>query len=106
MAKKKSMTLQGELFWEYRAKYAEWEKTFSDIRLVEELLKIEKAKPEYKRIFDLIDQEVLLRDVVRSDGAFLMDVQKRVAKSIGLSLDEFLSKCVIDHETGVMRIID
>ena len=99
-------TLHGELFWEYRAKTAEYEKALLELKSAQRELNIEKADLRYKKLLRLFEEEKRLAGDLKEHAGLLRGVQLKAAANLGLELDEFLNHCLIDHETGVVRIID
>lgn len=98
--------LFGELFWEYRAKTAEWEKAFLDSCLASKACTEEKKDPKYAPLLELMQEEERALKEVKQRGTVLKAVQERVAKRLGISLEDFLAKCVIDFDTGIVRLLD
>jgi hypothetical protein len=96
----------GELLWEYRAKMAEWEKVYLEGKGVNQRLAMEKLNPKYKELFSLIVEDEQKRLEVKRCAGLLRSVQEKAAAKLGISLEEFLTKCTIDHETGVVRFLD
>lgn len=96
----------GELLWEYRAKMAEWEKVYLEGKGVNQRLAMEKLNPKYKELFSLMVEDEQKRLEVKRCAGLLRSVQEKAAAKLGVSLEEFLTKCTIDHETGVVRFLD
>jgi len=102
----KSMSLHGEIFWEYRAKTAEYEYTLLQLQQMVKALNLEKSDPKYKKLFELMQKEEVLKGELKQHAELLRGVQIKVANKLGLELQTFLKACTINHETGVVRIID
>ncbi len=96
----------GDLLWEYRAKMAEWEKAFADSKFSTYKLDKEKSDPKYQKLLLMLAQEAQVKAEVKRCGDTLKEVQERAAKSLGISTEEFLKSCTIDHITGVVRYLD
>lgn len=100
------MSLHGELFWEYRAKLAEYEKTLLERNVALKELNRELSDPKYKKVVELITAEEEARKSLKQQASFLRGVQVKAATKLGISIDVFLKECLIDHETGVVRILE
>jgi hypothetical protein len=98
--------LHGELFWEYRAKTAEYEKMLLEHSIASKELKTELSDPKYKKVVDLMAQDEALRAQLKEYASLLRGAQLKAAAALGIPVEVFLKDCFIDHETGVVRIID
>lgn len=97
-------TLHGEMFWEYRAKTAEYEKVLLEFRLVDKELKAEKSDPKYQKLLKLMADQERMVEELRKHADLLRGVQVKTAQKLGLDIETFLKECTIDHETGVVTI--
>lgn len=100
------MTIFGEIFWEYRAKTAEYEKALMELQNASKDLNAEKLDPKYEKLLNMMAQENRLREQLKNYADLLRGVQVKVAKHLDLDIKTFLKDCVVDHETGVVKIID
>lgn len=100
------LMLYGDLFWEYRAKTAEWERTNSQLEFSILELGVEKKDPKYTKLLKMIRKEVALRRELKANADFLRHVQKRVSDRLGIELSDFLGRCVVDYDTGIVRFTD
>lgn len=101
-----AMALHGELFWEYRAKTAEYEKILLEQNVSSKELKTELSDPKYKKVVDLMAKDEALRAQLKEYASLLRGAQLKAAAALGISIEVFLKDCFIDHETGVVRFID
>ena len=85
---------------------AEWEKAFSDNKFSTYKLDKEKSDPKYQKLLLMMSQDAQVKAEVKRCGDLLKEVQERAAKSLGISTEEFLKNCTIDHMTGVVRYLD
>lgn len=100
------LALYGEVFWEYRAKTAEYEKALLELTISSKELKTELSDPKYKTVAELIEKENFLKGQLKERASFLRGAQIKAAKKLGLPIERFLKECFIDYETGVVRIFD
>ena len=100
------MSIFGELFWEYRAKMAEYEKALIELQSASKDLDTEKLDPKYEKLLKMMAQENRLKEQLKQYADLLRGVQVKVAKRLDLDIKTFLKDCIIDHETGVVKIID
>lgn len=96
----------GELLWEYRARHAEWERAFAEANLVNHRIVQEKKDPKYKPLLDLMAKNDQVRAEIQRAGIALKVVQQLAANKLGITLEEFLNNCTVDHETGLVRFLD
>ena len=96
----------GDLFWEYRAKTSEWEKAYADHRFTEFRFSQEKSDPKYIKLLALLEEHDRSKEALKQYGLQLREVQAKAAKKLGISLQEFLKNCTVDHETGIVRFLD
>ena len=101
-----SLPSLGSLLWEYRARTAEWEKAYADFKFAKYKADQEKLKPIYKVLLQLIHEEEQHKDVVTNAARHLREIQHRAAQKLGITLGEFLSKCTVDDESGIVRYLD
>ena len=99
-------SLHGELFWEYRAKTSEYERALLEYTVSSKELKQELADPKYKKILELMAKEETLKSQLKEQANLLRGAQVKVATKLGMPVDRFLTACFIDHDTGVVRILD
>jgi len=99
-------TLYGELFWEYRAKTAEWEKAFLDSCMASKVVKDMSQDPKYKPLLDVLRSEEQARTELKQRAGILKAVQERVAERLNIGLDYFLKNCLIDFDTGVVSFLE
>lgn len=99
-------SIHGELFWEYRAKAAEYEKALLELTMCSRELKTELSDPKYKRIVELISNEETFKAQLKEYANLMRGAQVKVANSLGISIETFLKNCLIDYETGVVRILE
>ena len=100
------MAIFGELFWEYRAKMAEYEKALIELQTASKDLNTEKLDPKYEKLLNMMAQETRLREQLKQYAELLRGVQLKVAKHLDVDIKTFLKDCIVDHETGVVKIID
>lgn len=98
--------LFGEIFWEYRAKMAEYEKVLLEFKVAEAELIKEKQDPKYSELLKMISSQAQLSEDLKRYASLLRGVQVKVANSLNLDIETFLKECTIDHETGVVTIFD
>ena len=96
----------GELLWEYRARTAEWEKAFAEANLANHKVVQEKTDPKYKKLFDLMADNDRKRAEIQLAATRLKQVQSKAAEKLGLTLDDFVKNCTVDHDTGLVRFLD
>jgi len=100
------INLYGEIFWEYRAKMAEYEKALLEFKVKDEGLRKEKLDPKYAKLLSLIQEQAQLSEELKRYANLLRGVQVKVASKLNLDIETFLKGCTIDHETGVVTIFD
>lgn len=100
-----SMNL-GEMLWEYRARMAEWERAFAEGMFTDYQLVQEKADPKYRRLFELMAEDEQRRAEIKRCASYLRGIQEKAAKKLGISLEDFLKNCTVDHDTGVVKLLD
>ena len=98
--------LYGEIFWEYRAKMAEYEKVLLEHNIADDGLRKEKLDPKYSKLLTLVREQAQLAEDLKSYANLLRGIQVRVASKLNLDIETFLRECTIDHETGVVTIFD
>ena len=99
-------SLFGEIFWEYRAKMAEYEKSLLEFRVVDKELREEKLDPKYKELLKLIHDRAQSTEELKKHADLLRGVQVKVASRLNVNIETFLKECTIDHETGIVTILD
>jgi hypothetical protein len=99
-------SLHGELFWEYRAKTSEYEKALLEYTVSSKELKQELSDPKYKKILELMAREESLKSQLKEQANLLRGAQVKAATKLGMTIERFLTACSIDHDTGVVRILD
>lgn len=98
--------LYGEIFWEYRAKMAEYEKVLLEYKIADNDLRKEKLDPKYRELLKLVQEQEDVSEELKRHANLLRGIQVRVASKLNLDIETFLKECTIDHETGVVTIFD
>jgi hypothetical protein len=99
-------SLFGEIFWEYRAKMAEYEKSLLEFKIKDKALREEKLDPKYKELLEMIEDKEQLTEELKKYARLLRGVQVKVAGKLNVDIETFLKECIIDHETGIVTILD
>ena len=100
------LNLYGEIFWEYRAKVAEYEVALLEFKIADGEVRQEKLDPKYKELLQLISTQVQLAESLKNYANLLRGVQVKVASKLNVDIKTFLKECTSDHETGVVTIFD
>jgi hypothetical protein len=100
------LTIFGELFWEYRAKMAEYELALNELKAATKELMAEKQDPRYEKLLTMMGKEDRLKEQLKQYADLLRGVQVKVAEHLDVDIKTFLKDCIIDHETGVVKIFD
>jgi hypothetical protein len=95
-----------ELVLEYRAVLAEWKVAFTEAKMVDQKLELEKSQPKYKELLSLMQVKKRTEEETRDRGVELQRVQELIAKSVGIEFEEFRKNYAVDLETGVVNNID